>query len=346
MKYRYATPQELAEWDSLILTNPDGGHILQTKAWGEAKSRHGWQAEYLVFELGKTKIYSLVFMRNVPYFGALWYITKGPGVASARQLSSIGKLILDSKQPPFVLKCDPELLEDEAPEASLKPLVKAPYDFQISKATIVVDLAPSEEEIIASFKQKTRYNIRLSERKGVTVEPVKMTRENMRLMYDMLSATEKRGGFFLRPKDYFFDYWRLQSEAGQGQLFFASYQGEVLAGIFTTHLGSKGWYKDGGSFDTKRELMAPYLLQWEVMKWLKAQGVISYDMVGVPPRKLNKEGHSMYGLYRFKSGFNPEITEFIGVYDLASRPNYRLWTKFGDRLLGAYYRRMQRNLLY
>jgi serine/alanine adding enzyme len=74
-------------------------------------------------------------------------------------------------------------------------------------------------------------------------------------------------------------------------------------------------------------------MQWEVMRWLKAHGVESYDMMGVPNRDRVGKGDPRDGLYSFKSKFNPDITEFIGCYDLPlSGWKYRAWRKFGERV--------------
>ena len=125
----------------------------------------------------------------------------------------------------------------------------------------------------------------------------------------------------MRSKEYFSGYWRLHAAAGQGQLFFASLDGEVLAGVFATYIGSKAWYKDGGSTKEHAAVMAPHLLQWEVMRWLKARGVEAYDLVAVPPASELNPSHPLYGLYRFKSGFSEHITEYVGTWDLPIRPD-------------------------
>jgi peptidoglycan pentaglycine glycine transferase (the first glycine) len=284
-------------------------------------------------------------VRKVPLMGELWYAPKGPGVSTENQLLEVVQQ--HAKTQALAVKFEPELSEDKVNAGKLMQagLVKTPRNVQF-KATIIVDLTPNEEELLASFRQKTRYNIRLAARKGVTVEPVEPTPQNMRLMYEMMSATQRRAGFFLRGADYYVGYWKLQAERNQAQLFFAKYEGEVLAGLFATHLGSKGWYKDGGSFRKHTNLMAPYLLQWETMRWLKGQGATSYDMVGVPPRQQMTPEHIMYTLYQFKSGFEPEITEFIGCWDLPLSSRYAQWAKRGERVYTAYLSRVKRQYLY
>jgi serine/alanine adding enzyme len=151
----------------------------------------------------------------------------------------------------------------------------------------------------------------------------------------------------LRPKKYFLDYWKSQAEAGQAQLFIARHEGEVLAGIFVTYLGKRSWYKDGGSFDIKRDLNGSYLIQWEVMRWLMSNGITSYDMMGTPNRADVGTGDSRDGLYSFKSKFNPEITEFMGCWDLPlSNLRYKAWRKVGERLAARIAMRSPERFLY
>ena len=225
-------------------------------------------------------------------------------------------------------------------------MVKAPGDIQINRATIVVNLGPPEEELLAGFKSKTRYNIRLATRKEVTVEAVKPEPRWLDTLYEMMAATRDRAGFYLRPREYYRAYWRLLAERGLGQLFFASHAGEPLSGAFVSLLGAKSWFKDGGSFRKEQGRMPSYLLQWEVMRWLKARGVLSYDLVGVPPKAKMTPEHSLYSLVQFKTGFSEEITEYIGTWDLPLSTSYRWWVRGGERIASGLNRRLRRDLLW
>ena len=125
-------------------------------------------------------------------------------------------------------------------------LEKSRHDVQISRATIIVDLRPDEDALLASFKPKTRYNIRLAQRHGVVVEPVALDAASIDTMYALMASTRDRAGFTLRSKEYFSGYWRLHAAAGQGQLFFASLDGEVLAGVFATYIGRRPGTRTAG----------------------------------------------------------------------------------------------------
>jgi lipid II:glycine glycyltransferase (peptidoglycan interpeptide bridge formation enzyme) len=345
---RPATRGEIVGWDDRVVANPDGGHILQTRAWGEFKRSSGWRPSYWIASTSSVDVAILFLHRRIPGFGELWYAPKGPGIVDPQALVEVLN-DRDSMRGAFVVKVEPEIEESHAHPASWQRagLHQAPADVQMSRSTIIVDLDRDEDALLASFKPKCRYNIRLAAKRGVEVAAVPMTDANIATMYSLMAATRERAGFFLRSERYFRGYWELQAASGQGQLFFASWQGEVLAGVFATFLSGHGWYKDGGSTKEHSELMAPHLLQWEVMRWLRARGVRTYDLIAVPPSTQLTESHPLYGLYRFKSGFNDTITDFVGTWDLPLRPRaYAAWNRWGEAAANRLNRHLHHDLLY
>ncbi|MHB8489722.1 MAG: lipid II:glycine glycyltransferase FemX [Candidatus Dormibacteria bacterium] len=345
---RHASPRELGRWDELVAENPDGGQILQTRAWGEFKRAHRWAPQYLVSET-EPQVATLVLHHSVPGLGVLGYVPKGPGVAGVAQLPALLEGLRATGGSAFAIKVEPEIEDSAAAVSALRDmgLEKSRHDVQISRATIIVDLRPDEDALIASFKPKCRYNIRLAERRGVTVAPVALNDASIDAMYSLMASTRDRAGFTLRSKEYFSQYWRLHAAAGQGQLFFASLDDAVLAGVFATHIGRKAWYKDGGSTKEHSEVMAPHLLQWEVMRWLRTRGVETYDLVAVPPAAALRPTHPLFGLYRFKSGFSERITEFVGTWDLPiGRRRYAAWNALAERAAHQWSYRVRHDLLY
>lgn len=345
---RAATPSEISRWDELVAENPDGGQILQTRAWGEFKRAHRWSPRYLLSET-QPAIAVLELRHTVPGLGALGYVPKGPGVDGIAQLPAILDGLRATAGSAFVVKVEPEIEQSEAAITALRDmgLEKSRHDVQISRATIIVDLRPDEDAMLASFKPKCRYNIRLAQRRGVVVAPVALDAASIDTMYALMASTRDRAGFTLRSREYFAGYWNLHEAAGQGQLFFASLDGEVLAGVFATYLGRKAWYKDGGSTKEHSAVMAPHLLQWEVMRWLKSRGVEAYDLVAVPPASELTPAHPLYGLYRFKSGFSDHITEYVGTWDLPiHRTRFSAWNAVAERAAHQWAYRVRHDLLY
>ena len=345
---RLATQAELTRWDELIAANPDGGNALQTLAWGDFKARWGWQPVRYVYDTASGAVAAQWLVRKASGQGEVWYCPKGPGVTIQRDLAAVIRQTRDANLGGILARFEAEVLEDEADTKALGQLgmVRANRD-PGSKSTIFVDLSGGEEAVLASFNQSARRNIRKSEAGGVVVEAAQPTDENLDVMFELMKATEARAHYGLRPRAYFLDYWKSQIAAGQGQLFLARHEGEVLAGLFATFIGHRAWYKDGGSFDVKRELSASYLVQWEVMRWLMARGITKYDLVGTPNRADVGTGDSRDGLYAFKSKFNPEITEFAGAWDLPlSDLKYKIWRKAGERVAAKLANRRPEKFLY
>lgn len=355
---RYATELEIANWDKLVANNPDGGHIYQSKEWSKTKQYNGWEPVYCIYEATAYVISFVLLKKPASILGNIYYCSKGPGLFKQYTddkdsrahfmefMNDLKSFVRQHDSQAILVKIEPELDSDTKLDLHKLGLYKSKADLQF-KATIFVSLEGSEEEIINSFKQKTRYNIRLAERKGVTIEMRDMDDEGVDLMYSLMHATQKRAGFFLRQKDYFAHYWKSLAQAGMGQLIVATHEGDVLGGVFVTIFGEKAYYKDGGSFETKRNLMAPYLLQWEAMKWAKEKGATSYDLVAVPPKaELENEKHLQHGLYLFKRGFNEEVTEFVGCWDLPINQNkFRIWNRQESNFLKLY-AKMKKNLFW
>ncbi len=354
---RPASEQEIAQWDSLVVGNPDGGHIYNSFEWGEFKKTASWQPHYLVYEQADFTLYFSLAQKTASFLGNIYYCAKGPGIFSGYKPSKtsldifkqfctqLQQYLSDIDKKAIMVKVEPEILEGSC-DLTQFGLQKSSADLQF-KATILVDLDRSEDELLASFKQKTRYNIRYAERKEVVVEQREMNDAGVDLMYDMMSATQARAGFFLRKKSYFKLYWQILASSGMGQLFVAKHQSDDLAAIYATRFGTAAYYKDGGSFDLKRNLMAPYLLQWRAMQWAREGGATKYDLVAVPPKaSLEDASHPQAGLYQFKRGFNDEVTEFIGCYDLPiMAQKYRIW-RSQERQFLKLYSKMTKNLFW
>jgi lipid II:glycine glycyltransferase (peptidoglycan interpeptide bridge formation enzyme) len=344
---RPATTGELEVWDDLVCANPDGGHYLQSRTWGEFKSRWGWQPHHLVHDRGDTRVATLFLSRLVAGLGTLWYAPKGPGVNSA---AAVAEMVPWHPAPhgAFLVKVEPEVPANADIDGwRSRGLVKAPGEIQSNRATIIVDLRRDDDALLASFKPKTRYNIRLAARRGVTVVDALPDSPHARVLYRLLRETNARNGIDVRQFDYFEDGWTHQGARDQGRFFFAVHEGEVLAGAFVAYLGKRGWYKDGGSTRRDQHLMAPYLLQWQIMRWLQQRGVEEYDLVAVPrPSELTPD-HPFAGLQRFKSGFNQEVTEFVGTWDWPVRPlAAQLWNRAGERLARQWASRVHHDFFY
>jgi lipid II:glycine glycyltransferase (peptidoglycan interpeptide bridge formation enzyme) len=181
--------------------------------------------------------------------------------------------------------------------------------------TYFINLARDGEDLLQSMKPKTRYNIRLSVRKGVTVESCGT--EMLDAWYSLYRQTASRNGIYLHNIDYFRSVLQARCNRGSSsadvKLLMAEHQGEYLAGMFLGLSGRRGTYLYGASSGRKRHLMATYSLQWEALRLAREQGCIEYDMFGTAPNA--NPSHPMHGLHRFKSGFGGRIFHRMGCWD-------------------------------
>lgn len=341
---RPATAAEMERWDELVAAQGAAASVLQGSAFAEIKAATGWQPRYYL--AGELPV--MILGRRVIGLGNLLYVPGGPMVGSLAELANLLPELRALKG--FLLQLEPELEAEpgELQKLAEKEGINLRRGIQPNTSTVVVNLEPSEAELLAGFHSKTRYNIRLAERKGVTVEAAELTEETMRLMYGLMASSQERGGYYMRPYRYFERAWRAYAAAGSGQLFLARYEDTVLAGAFVTYLGQKALYKDGGSMREHRETQPMSLLQWEAMRWLKGRGVTRYDLHGVPPvERIEDPTHPFAGLARFKLGFQPVVTTHVGVLEAPLNPRaYKVWGRVGERVYGALTYRLRGQSIY
>jgi len=183
--------------------------------------------------------------------------------------------------------------------------------------TILLDLTLAEATLLSHMKEKWRYNLRLAERKGVTVR-VAETEEDVKAWYALMQVTSDRDQFGVHTLDYYLQAWRIFSTRHQASLFLAEHDGQLLAGIFVGLFARQGIYLYGASSNEQRNLMPNYLLQWEAIRWAKQEGATLYDFWGIPATE--DEDEAMAGVYRFKRGWGGDIVRFVGCYEHIYHP--------------------------
>ncbi|MBV9278819.1 MAG: peptidoglycan bridge formation glycyltransferase FemA/FemB family protein [Chloroflexi bacterium] len=331
-------------WNSFIAASPSG-HILQSWEWGEIKERTGWEPVRLALTEGGTiRAAAQVLLRRLPYgLGRLAYVPKGPvldyGDPALLRAMMEALAALARRWRIISLKIEPEVLGPGPVEGRLRELGLVPAAPVQMRSTIWVDLAAPEEEILGRQKQKTRYNTRLAARKGVTVRPG--TVDDLDAWYGMYRATAQRDGFSIHGRDYYRLVLQTLQPRGMANLLLAHHEGELLAGIIVFRFGAGAQYMYGASSDEKRNVMAPYLAQWEGMRWAKAQGATVYDLWGIPDRL--EENEDLWGVYRHKRGYGGEIVRYIGAYDLVRSPLQHLAL---ERVARPLFKRVARSLPY
>ncbi|MBU1684833.1 peptidoglycan bridge formation glycyltransferase FemA/FemB family protein [Patescibacteria group bacterium] len=191
------------------------------------------------------------------------------------------------------------------------------------QTSLVIDLSVSEEEILAQMKQKGRYNIKVAEKHDVKVE----VSSDIETFYHLLKKTGERDDFGIHEKEY---YQNLLVAMGQNaQLLVARYEDRVVAGGIFVYLDEWGIYYYGASDSHYRNVMAPYLLQWEAIKEAKKRGCKYYDFLGIAPEGAVK--HPWLGVTGFKKKFGGEVVAYPKAKDLVLRPFWYFLYKFAKK---------------
>lgn len=329
------------EWDEFVTAHPNG-HVLQTSAWADLKIEFGWRAARVVARKdGKIMGGAQVLFRPMPLdMGALAYIPKGPLTDwdNSELTDYVFQICHDiaRRGNAWLLKAEPDLPDTPAAAAQLEARGFVPSQHSIQpRRSLALDLTRSEDELLAAMKQKTRYNVRLAAKKGVTVRTANPDEasEELARFNQLMRLTAQRSAFGVHDPRYYTTAYRLFQPKGQVELFFAEHDGQPLAAVMVFAVAGRAWYLYGASNNEARERMPTYAVQWAAIRWAKAQGCHSYDFYGVPDVDLNKleaefidRTDGLWPVYRFKRGWGGTLNRSIGTWDYAySRLGYKLY---------------------
>jgi lipid II:glycine glycyltransferase (peptidoglycan interpeptide bridge formation enzyme) len=316
----------IAEWNLYVQRNPNT-HLLQTGEWGELKSAFGWKPVRLVSGDAGAQI----LFRKLPLGFSIGYIPKANPDESVWQ--EIDSLCRQNRA--IFLKLEPDLWNDQSPDTPHLALRTSPHNIQPPR-TLIVDISRPEDEILARMKQKTRYNIRLAEKKGVTVHPW----DDLAAFHQMMLVTGERDGFGVHSLEYYKRAFELMYPKQMCEVLLAEYEGKALAALFVARYGNRAYYLYGASTDEERNRMPTYLLQWEAIQWAKAHGCEEYDLWGVPDETeatleagFEARHDGLWGVYRFKRGFGGQLRRAAQAMDRVYNPLlYRVYLQFmGNR---------------
>ena len=220
-------------------------------------------------------------------------------------------------------------------------LKKSPTDVQ-PPDTVLLPLDKTEEELLSAMKPKWRYNIRLAEKKGVTVRAAGA--ESIDSFYKVFMETAARDRIAVHGKDYYKSLLELSADGAHVKttLYIAEHEGETLAGIITLFTDTEAVYLYGASSDNKRNLMPAYLLQWTAIQDAKKFGSKVYDFYGIPP--TDDEHHPMHGLYRFKTGFGGTVVHRAGSFDMPVKPFFYAFYILLEKLRAFYFKKVRKLL--
>lgn len=296
----------------------NSAHILQTPAWGELKERFGWQSE---------RVHGvLVLYRRTPLGLPVAYVPRGPQY-DAEAWAALDRACQARRT--LFLKVEPDW--PDAPEAAdrLARLGFRPSPQTVQpRRTLLLNLAGSDNAVLARMKQKTRYNIRLATKKDVTVRAASAAPgAALEAFNNLMRVTGAREEFGVHAPAYYRAVYQAFQPQGQCELFLADYNDEPLAGVMAFALGLRAWYFYGASSDRERSRMAPYLAQWEAIRWARERGAQVYDLWGVPDEdeatleaQFEARSDGLWGVYRFKRGWGGTLVRTVGAWDKVYNP--------------------------
>ncbi len=350
-------PVDFTGWNERIARLP-GAHLLQTREWAAVKQAYGWQAFPQVIQPpGLPSAAALVLQRTVsPLKLRVLYVPRGPlldwsnPALRAAALDHLERLARAQKAIFIKLDAEVELgrgipgTQTDQPdpmgaavqaELAQRGWRYSPEQIQF-RNTVWLDLGGSEEDWLGRMKPKTRYNIRLSQKKGVSVRVGGLG--DLPLLYRMYAETSVRDGFVIRSQAYYETTWGTFIDSGMAEALIAEVEGQPVAGLMLFFFAGRAWYLHGMSREAHRDKMPNYLLQWQAMRRARAHGCLTYDLWGAP--EIFDESDGMWGVFRFKEGLGGSVIRTLGAWDYPARPVlYTLYTRLLPRLLDLLRRR-------
>ena len=323
-----------------------GPNLFQSRFWAEHKGRFGWDSYGGATD---SSYASVLFHRRLPGPFSLLYSPYGgaseethlpppAGFDLEAYVEELRRRVLQLPVRPTFLRWDlPFPIEDVRPlDLEAAGLVKAAADVQPA-TTVVLDLGKTEDDLLKGMKTKTRYNVRLATKRGVTIERT-TSPEAIADWYALYRVTAERDRIAIHSEAYYRSLFELaENRVGPSlSLYLARHEGDLLAGVIVARYGTAAYYLYGASSNVKRNLMPAYALQWRAIQDCRSAGARSYDFFGIPPAE--NPSHPMHGLYRFKIGFGGSVVRRPGAYDLPlKRGSYRLF-RLLERGRNRYYR--------
>jgi lipid II:glycine glycyltransferase (peptidoglycan interpeptide bridge formation enzyme) len=318
------------QWNAFVESEPTG-NVTQTYEWGELRDSLGGDAIRLgALQDGVLQATMLLVVGEAPVLRRPYlYVPRGPVVADpgAPGLQALCAAAGEEAQRrgAFMLKVEPNVPDgDTRWEGELHQLGFRKNRFATHpRRSWVLDIRPSEEELLAAMKEKWRYNIGLAKRKKVQVREATQP-EDIDAFYRLYEETAERDTFFIHPREHYAKILRLYGERDAAVLLLAEYEDKPIAGLVAVRCGPVTTYMFGASSNMERNRMPNHLLQWTAIRWAKARGCSLYDFRAIAEVLDPRE--DLYSLFTYKQGFGGYSTLSLPTHDLPySAPVYWLY---------------------
>jgi lipid II:glycine glycyltransferase (peptidoglycan interpeptide bridge formation enzyme) len=304
-----------ATWDACLREWP-AANLLQSYAWGEVQGRAGWVTHRLEVQTtsGPLPVSAQVTPSGVPGFSRI-YVPRGPICAPSdiATFEDVVRALVELGRERRALALELEVPWPEGTVPVGHPWLRwAPAPARQPLATVMVDLQPEPEAILASFHSKARYNVKLAERRGVVINEEATLAE----LITCIEATEARQRIHLPSPEHLAV---VQDQLGRGaRILAAKAEGELVAAILTASFAGEAIYLYGGATGRHRDRMPNQLLQWRAMLRAREEGCHHYDLWGIPENE--DPDHPWRGLAQFKLGFGGAQIRYAGARLMQLRP--------------------------
>lgn len=314
MLIRPIRPEDKDQFNKVV------NHPQQSWEWGEFKRATGTNVERVgFFEKGELKKALQVTFHPLPVIGrTAGYYPKG-FMPDEDQLAALKQL--GQAHHALFIKMEPNISSKVGVPAAHAQIAKflekndsVPGRPLFTKHTFILDLTKPEEELFANLATKTRYNVNLAVKKGVTIYE-NSTTEGMEQYIKILEETTKRQQFYAHTPEYFRKMWQVMGASGFIKIFQAVYENKILASWVMFIFNGTLYYPYGASLRENQDVMASNLLMWEMIRYGKSQNCTSFDMWGSLGENPDPKD-PWFGFHRFKKGYGGELHQFIGTYDL------------------------------
>jgi peptidoglycan pentaglycine glycine transferase (the first glycine) len=318
-------------WDGFLESSTATG-FMQSSWWSEFRATTGWESFGVVLKHGSTIVGGATVM-TFAYAAesCFYYIPEGPALpedeASAEQvfqaiLGAIQKRRASEARVVSHLRIEPRWQHVPAFVRGFHPA----DTFMEPRNTVCVDLRRSDAAVLAQMKPKGRYNVRLAQRHGVSVTE-DVSPRGLEDFLTIYADTIRRHALRGKAPRYFRTLIPLLSATGRGSVFFAEYRGLRLATALVVYFGRRATYFFGGSLVVHRNVMAPYLLHFEIMRRARARGYESYDLWGVAPESEPNDSWRDISVFKRKLGGQELrlVPTLDYVYDPVAYAGYTTW---------------------
>lgn len=334
MKVIEISEKQEKAYEDFVRNHPLGS-IHQTSAWGEFQSQLPGRNKHwrlaVEDENGKIIATALIIRQALPLKKCWLYCPRGP-LADYQHPEAL-KLLLQKirdmakHERAVFFRMDPPLLAEEKIDWKHLGAQKAHAHYQ-PENTLILDLDRDEEELLKQMKPKGRYNIKVAQKNGVIVRKSSNSPEDIDAFYRLLQQTTSRDEFSGHQKKFYSDMLKTLGE--KALLYLAEYQEKIIAGIIVTHHNDTAIYYFGASGNEYRNVMAPYLLQWQAIKDAQKSRMKYYDFLGIAPENCPR--HPWAGVTDFKLKFGGRRVDYQPAQEIPYQPFWYLAIKLLKKL--------------